>query len=143
MERTVERALDEPDEDRKADAEDDMENCELTAKCSLHYTTDFRQEETENYAANRIVFTTNEEVQAFNDVAPGTMWIAEFDGLQFAFSSSSMRYRQANLWHYSGFALYADMQTQIIDRVQDRDLYFHQNTDRRGYRAQLLSIPGP
>ena len=100
-------------------AEDDMENCELTAKCSLHYTTDFRQEETENYAANRIVFTTNEEVQAFNDVAPGTMWIAEFDGLQFAFSSSSMRYRQANLWHYSGFALYADMQTQIIDRVQD------------------------
>lgn len=99
-------------------ADDDMEPGELVAKCSLHYTTDFRQEETENYAANRVVFTTNEEVQEFNEVAPGTMWIGEYKGLRFGFSSSSGRYHQANLWHYAGFALYPDMEPQIVDDVQ-------------------------
>ena len=100
-------------------SDEDMDPCEIKAKCSLHYTADVRQEEAETYTANRVVFTTNEEIQDLNDVAAGTMWIAEFEGLRFAFSSASMRYRQAGLWHYAGFALYADMQTQIIDRAQD------------------------
>lgn len=96
---------------------DDMEPCEFAAQCSLHYTSDVRQEEGETYAANRVVFTTNEEIQALKAVAPGTMWIGEFDGMQFGFSSSSMRYRQSDLWHYAGFALYPDMQTQVINDV--------------------------
>lgn len=96
-------------------SKDDMDPCVLVATGSLHYTADVRQEESETYAANRVIFTSTEEVQALNEVAPGTLWIGEFDGLKFAFSSVLMRYRQAGLWHYSGFAVYPDMETQIID----------------------------
>jgi hypothetical protein len=87
----------------------------LTAKGSLHYATDFRQEEAESYAANRMVFTSEREVQDLNAVAPGQLWIAEFDGQRFAFSSRSSFYRQADLFHYVGFAVYPDMATQVID----------------------------
>ncbi len=100
-------------------AEEEMEPCEIEAKCSLHYSTDTRQEEGENYSANRVVMTTQEEVQDLNDVASNMAWIGEFAGMRFAFSSQTNRYRQAGLWHYSGFAVYADMLPQIIDRAQD------------------------
>ncbi len=90
----------------------------LTATGSLHYTADVRQEEPETYAANRVVFTATEEINGLNDVAPGTLWIGEHDGLRFAFSSLSMRYRQAGLFHYQGFAVYPDMAPQVIDDVQ-------------------------
>ncbi len=96
-------------------SEEDMDPCEIDQKCSLHYTADVRQEEGETYTANRVVFTTNEEVAELNDVAPGMMWVGEFNGLRFGFSSFSMRYVQAGLWHYAGFALYADMGPQLVD----------------------------
>jgi|SRR5579862_4627447 len=89
----------------------------LIAKGSLHYATDVRQEEAETYAANRVVFTSEQEVQDLNNVAPGTLWIGEFDGVRFAFSSRSSFYRQADLFHYVGFAVYADMATQIVDSM--------------------------
>jgi hypothetical protein len=100
-------------------SEEQMEACTVAVLCSLHFTTDFRQEEAENYAANRMVMTTKEEIQQLNDIAAGTMYIGEFEGIKFAFSSQTMRYRQAGLWHYSGFALYPDMATQVIDAVED------------------------
>ncbi len=100
-------------------SDDQMENATFEATGSLHYGTDVRQEETETYAANRIVFTSLEEVQSLNEIAPGTLAIGEFDGLRFAFSSVSTRYKQAGLWHYGGFAVYPDMETQIIDSVLD------------------------
>lgn len=96
-------------------SEDDMEPCSFEAMGSLHYVVDTRQEEAETYSANRVVFTSLEEVESLNEVAPGTVWIGEFAGLRFAFSSLAMRYQQAGLWHYSGFAVYADMGPQIID----------------------------
>ena len=99
-------------------SEEEMEPRQLHAIGSLHYTADFRQEEAENYAANRVVFTSTEEIQELNAIAPGVMWIGEFAGLRFGFSSLSSRYRQANLWHYNGFAIYPDMGPQIIDNVQ-------------------------
>jgi hypothetical protein len=103
----------------QAISKEEMEDCELSAKCSLHFTTDFRQEEAENYAANRMVMTSKEEVQFLNDIAAGTMYIGEFEGLRFAFSSQTMRYRQAGLWHYAGFALFPDMGPQVIDNIND------------------------
>lgn len=84
---------------------------------SLHYAADVRQEEAENYAANRVVFTTEADVQRLNQIAPGTMWIGEFEGLRFGFSNVSTRYRQADLWHYSGFAIYPDQFPNVIDSV--------------------------
>lgn len=97
----------------------------LTVQGSVHYATDVRQEETEVYAANRVVFTAENEVNSLNRIAPGTLWIGTFlDGdtsLRIAFSSQSSRYYQAGLWHYVGFAVYPDMQTQIIDTVTGFD----------------------
>ncbi len=87
----------------------------FTVEGSLHYATDTRQEEAESYAANRVVFTSLKEVQNLNLIAPGTLWIGEFQGLRFAFSSRGSFYKQADLYHYVGFAVYADMATQIID----------------------------
>lgn len=100
-------------------SKDEMATRTFEATGSLHYTADTRQEEAESYSANRVVFTSTEEVQPLNDIAPGTMYIGEFDGLRFGFSSLSMRYQQAGLWHYTGFAIYPDIGPNVIDSVWD------------------------
>lgn len=87
----------------------------LVAKGSLHYATDVRQEAGETYAANRIVFTSEQAINDLSAIAPGTLWLGEFEGKRFAFSSRSSFYQQADLFHYVGFAVYPDMATQIID----------------------------
>jgi hypothetical protein len=87
----------------------------LTIVGSLHFSSDIRQEAAETYAANRVVFTAEDEVNDLDDIAPGTLWIGEFRNFKFAFSSQSSRYYQAGLWHYVGFAVYPDMLPQIID----------------------------
>lgn len=84
---------------------------------SLHYAADFRQEEAESYAANRVILTTRDEVEQLNSIAPGTMWIGEFGDLRFGFSNISGRYRQAGIWHYSGFAIYPDQFPNVIDSI--------------------------
>jgi hypothetical protein len=93
----------------------------FVVKGSLHYATETRQEETETYGANRVVFTSEYEVQDLNAIEPGTLWIGEWEGQRFAFSSRGSFYRQADLWHYVGYAIYPDMETQIIDDPGDFD----------------------
>jgi hypothetical protein len=87
----------------------------FTAKGSLHFATDTRQEESETYSASRVTFTAEEEVQNLGSIAPNTLWIGSFGEIRFAFSSRGSFYKQADLFHYLGFAIYADMETQIID----------------------------
>lgn len=98
---------------------DDTKRRTIHAKGSLHYTADFRQEEAENYAGNRVLFTSTQEIQDLNAIAPGTMWIGTFGDLRFGFSALAGRFIQAGIWHYSGFAIYPDMEPQIIDSAQD------------------------
>jgi len=95
----------------------------IDAAGSLHYATEKRQEETETYAANRIVFTAKDEVNDLNAIAPGSMYIGEVDdgAIRFAFSARGSFYRQAALYHYVGFAIYPDMATQIVDEVAGFD----------------------
>lgn len=93
-------------------------------KGSLHYSTEVRQEEAETYAANRVVFTSLQSVNDLNAVAPGTLWVGQIEneeGTRFAFSSRSSFYRQADLWHYVGFAVYPDMATQLVDDLAGFD----------------------
>lgn len=85
---------------------------------SLHYMTDTRQDESETYAVNAVVFTCMQEVTDLNDAGPEILWIGEFQGLRFAFSSRGSFYRQANLYHYRGQAVFADMETQIVDKLE-------------------------
>jgi hypothetical protein len=101
----------------------------LTVMGSLHFGTEIRQEEAETYAANHVIFTARSGVNDFQDISPNTLWIGSdptiMGGRRFAFSSQTSRYQQAGLWHYVGFALYPDMETQVIDDLagfNNRDL---------------------
>jgi len=91
------------------------------AKGSLHYATDLRQEAGEFYSAERMVFTAEEPVNDLSAVDPNTLWIGEIEGKRFAFSSRSSFYMQADLFHYVGFAVYADTEPQIVDNLQGFD----------------------
>lgn len=93
----------------------------LVVKGSLHYATDTRQEETETYGRNRVIFTAESEVQDLNQIGPAVLYIATFDGIRFAFSARQLFYRQAGLYHYVGDAVYSDMDSQIIDDPRDLD----------------------
>ena len=85
------------------------------AQGSLHFSTDLRQEETETFAVNRVVFTAVQEVKNLNEIGPTVMFIAEVGGVRFAFSTRGAWYDQAKLWHYVGNAVYSDMDSQIVD----------------------------
>lgn len=85
-----------------------------TVMGSFHYATDQHQDEDETYSVNRVIFTAETPIDFFNEVSPTVIYIAEYDGLTFAFSSRGSFYNQAQLWHYVGSAVYADMQSQLI-----------------------------
>lgn len=94
---------------------------QLSAKGSLHFATTLDQAEDKTVASNTIIFTSEGEINDLNNVAPGTMWIATYQGsanvtpLKIGFSTRGALFEQAQLWHYRGNALYTDMQTQVID----------------------------
>jgi len=92
-----------------------------TVQGSLHYATDRRQEEAETYAVNQVVFTAETSIDFLNSIDPLTIYIAEFEGIRFSFSSRGAFYRQAKLYHYVGNAVYADMATQLVDAVDGLD----------------------
>lgn len=82
---------------------------------SLHIAADKQQREDETVAVHRVVFTTGELVQEFNEIDPATIWIGETCGLKFAFSQSGPFYRAAGLFHYSGNAVYPALESQLVD----------------------------
>jgi len=92
-------------------------------KGSLHRITDRRQEEDQTVAANKFIFTAEEEVTALNSVSPGTMWVGTWaiDGtaLQIVFSDHASFYQQADLWHYSGYAVYPALASQLVEDAAD------------------------
>lgn len=94
-----------------------------TFKGSLHYITDRQQDEDQTIAANRFIFTAQQEVTAFNVTSPSLMWIGTWsvDGgeVQIAFADRGSFYQQADLWHYSGYAVFPAMASQIINSEAD------------------------
>lgn len=92
-------------------------------KGSLHILTDRRQDEDQTIAANKLVFTAEEEVSQLNTIQPGTMWVGtwQVDGatLQVAFAETGLNYLQAGLWHYRGFAVYPALASQLVASVAD------------------------
>lgn len=87
----------------------------ITVEGSVHIVTNLDQEMTSTKATNRVLFTAEEHVQAFNAISPTTIYLATFDGIRFAFSSHTAKYNRSMLWHYRGNAVYSTMATQIID----------------------------
>ncbi len=90
---------------------------------SLHYITDRKQDEDQTIAANRFIFTAEEEITQFNTVSPTTMWIGAWtvDGstIQIAFADRGSFYQQANQWHYSGYAVYPALSAQLVNSAAD------------------------
>lgn len=86
-----------------------------TIKGSFHYETQSFQDQTETYANNRVIFTAEAEIQDFNEIGPNVIFIGMFDGIRFAFSSRGSFYRQADIFHYVGHAVYSIMDSQIVD----------------------------
>src|SRR5579859_1342636 len=84
---------------------------------SFHYATERRQEEAETYSVNRGIFSALAPVAFLNAISPGIKWITEFEGQKYSFSSRGSFYRQASVYHYVGDAVYADMETQLVDSV--------------------------
>lgn len=93
----------------------------ISVQGSLHYATQTRQEAAENYVANSMVFSALSTVNDLNDVDRSTLWIGSFEGLQFAFDSRGRWYVQAGVHHYVGYAVYADMATQVVDSAAGLD----------------------
>lgn len=95
----------------------------VNAKGSLHYATDRHQAEDETIAANQFLFNSETEITQFNAVAPSVMWIGTWPvaggTLRVAFAQRGNYFREAQVWHYSGFAIYPALQTQIIDDEAD------------------------
>jgi len=90
---------------------------------SLHYITDRHQDEDQTIAINRFVFTATEEITQLNAISPGTMWIGAWtvDGatIQIAFADHGSFYQQSGLWHYSGYAVYPALASQLVASALD------------------------
>lgn len=90
---------------------------------SLHYITDRQQEEDQTVAANRFIFTALQEITQFNTVSPSTMWIGTWTTdnttVQIAFADRGSFYQQADLWHYSGYAVYPALASQLVASSAD------------------------
>jgi hypothetical protein len=94
----------------------------LQVSGSLHYATDKRQNEDETIAVNRVVFTSEKPVDFLNEVGPTQIFIAEVDGIRFAFSRRENYFAEADLYHYVGDAIYPAMESQIIDADRGIDI---------------------
>lgn len=86
---------------------------------SLHYATNQSQNEDETIAINRVIFTALSQIDEFNAIAPNTMWVGTFNGLQFSFNARGLFYQQANLYHYQGDAVYPALASQLVSSSAD------------------------
>ncbi len=87
---------------------------------SFHFEIARHQEETTTSDINRVVFTAENPIDAFDQISSSVLYLGTFDDgyngpVRFAFSQRRNFFQQADLWHYVGDAVYPDMESQIID----------------------------
>ncbi|MDM7198722.1 hypothetical protein QUH51_05485 [Citrobacter freundii] len=88
----------------------------------LHLTTESIQDEEQLYDKNVVTFTAQADIDPFNDIGSEVLYIGEFYGIKFAFSRRSGLNEPANIYHYTGNAIYPHMLSQIVDSPDDIDL---------------------
>lgn len=96
----------------------------MTAVGSIHYATSQEQDEDQTIGMNTVLFTSENQISEFNAVNSGDLWIAEWmtpggQILKIAFSRQGPYYPQSVLWHYSGFAVFPPMASQILQSAAD------------------------
>lgn len=87
----------------------------IVAKGSLHYSVERQQNEVESISINSVTFTSEQRVEGLDRIHPNCIYVGEFEGIKFAFDTRGSYYRQANLHHYVGDAIYPDVASQLID----------------------------
>ena len=88
----------------------------------LHLTTESIQDEEQLYDKNVVTFTAQADIDPFNDIGAEVLYIGEFYGIRFAFSRRSGLNEPANIYHYTGHAIYPHMMSQIVNSPDDIDL---------------------
>jgi len=94
---------------------------QLTVSGSFHFNQELHQLADRTTTYNHVIFTATKPVQDFNLVNPQFLYIANYQGNRFSFSRKENFYKQADLYHYRGDALYSIMDTQIIDSMTGFD----------------------
>jgi len=94
---------------------------QITASGSFHLAQELHQLEDRTTTYNHIIFTSIQQIQEFNLVNPNLIYIAKYENNTFAFSRRDNFYKQADLYHYRGDALYSIMDTQLIDSMTGFD----------------------
>lgn len=93
----------------------------ITAQGSFHLAQELHQLDDRTTVYNHITFTSLQPIQDFNLINPQLIYVATYQNVQFAFSRKDNYYKQADLYHYRGDALYSIMDTQLIDSMTDFD----------------------
>lgn len=94
----------------------------VTVKGYLHLTTESIQDDEQLYDRNVVTLTAQSDIDPFNDIGSEVLYMGEFYGIQFSFSRRTGLNEPANLYHYTGEAVYPHMRSQIINSVDDIDL---------------------
>ena len=94
---------------------------QVTVKGSFHHNSNVQMLEDRQTVFNHTIFTALEEIADFNLINPQFTYIANYQGMRFAFNSRDNFYKQADLYHYRGDALYSVMTTQVIDTMTGFD----------------------
>jgi hypothetical protein len=89
----------------------------LSIKGALHFSVEVEQEEESTISMNTIVFTSLSKCDIFNQIEPPFLYLANYQGIRFTFSSQGKYFQQADLWHYLGVAVTSIMNTQIVDNI--------------------------
>ncbi|EBM1235348.1 hypothetical protein JZC82_003928 [Salmonella enterica subsp. enterica serovar 4,[5],12:i:-] len=100
----------------------DREPDTVNVKGYLHLTTESIQDDEQLYDRNVVTFTAQADIDPFNDIGSDVLYIGEFFGIQFSFSRRTGLNEPANLYHYSGEAIFPYMRSQIINSADDIDL---------------------
>ncbi|EPN8209667.1 hypothetical protein ACT3PL_004495 [Yersinia enterocolitica] len=100
----------------------DPEPDTVDVKGYLHLTTETIQDDEQLYDRNVVTFTAQSDIDPFNDIGSDVLYIGEFYGIQFSFSRRTGLNEPANLYHYTGEAVYPHMRSQIINSAEDIDL---------------------
>ncbi|MDE2104857.1 MAG: hypothetical protein KGL39_46905 [Patescibacteria group bacterium] len=99
----------------------------LSATGSLHYATSQEQSEDQTIGINAVLFTSEQQVTEFNAISDTTLWVADWqtpggNTIQIAFSRQGPYFPQSQLWHYSGFAVYPALASQLVQSASDLPL---------------------
>jgi hypothetical protein len=86
---------------------------------SFHYATTMEQNEDETVAVNSVAFTTTTPVDVLGSINNQILYIANFRGNRFVFSTRGMFYEQAGLYHYSGRAVFSALASQLVNSLYD------------------------